>query len=195
MYIAWSGEFLIRRLEKPNKSAQDPDQETHPAESIPGGPPHDSPPTDPKFYELIIDNDSGTYRPEASLLPVLQKFLEKNFVGLQVVTMACDDKKLDKIKEEQVKTKKEEGEQRVFGQQSVSSSISSSDASDLEERAVGGEAYKGKVDKGVEVLQGPKEAIMGKLPGKGKREREKREEQDDDQVADAETRDQGEKTG
>jgi len=44
IYIACSGEFFIRRLLKPNKSVDDPDQKTHPNQDIPGGPPNAPPP-------------------------------------------------------------------------------------------------------------------------------------------------------
>jgi hypothetical protein len=63
IYIACSGEFFIRRLSQPDKPADAPGQKTHPNTDIPGGPPDAPPPKDPKNYEVVIDNDSGTYRP------------------------------------------------------------------------------------------------------------------------------------
>ncbi|WVQ84085.1 hypothetical protein IAT38_006230 [Cryptococcus sp. DSM 104549] len=175
IFIAWSGEFLIRRLSNPNKSPDDPSQHTHPTESLPGGPPDAPPPKDPEHYELIIDNDSGTYRPDASLIPVLTKFLKRNLPGLKVRVMACDDEKLIKIKDGQRKAKKKEGDHMVYGQQSVSSlgsGVSSSDADELEERArafddddEGGVGGQGPLAKGVDALQDPKGTLEGVIPG------------------------------
>lgn len=82
--------------------------------------------------------------------------------------MACDDKKLEKIKEEQKKIKKEEGNNMIIGQQSDTSSISSSDVDDLNERAEGGAGFVGTFDRGAEALSDPKGALAGMLPGKGK---------------------------
>ncbi|WVQ69037.1 uncharacterized protein L199_007249 [Kwoniella botswanensis] len=195
-YIAWSGEFLIRRLAHPDQSST----ATHPPDPVSGGPPEDDPPKDPSRYELIIDNDSGTYRPDKKLIPVLTDFLKKNFVGMRVRVMACDDDKLSKIKDDQRKVKSKEGDHMVFGQtSSVSSladgdggSISSSDEEDLERRAraqdeaQGEGTTKGKLDKGVEALENPKDTlkeavddVKDKSGRTGKKEREKAEERDD----------------
>jgi hypothetical protein len=173
---------LVRRLAHPNESAEDPDQRTHPAEDVPGGPPNEAPPKDPRFYELVIDNDSGTYRPDKQFLPLLRKFLERNLVGLQVLTKACDDDELDKIKEEQKKVKTKEGDHRVYGQASDAGSISSSEADDLEDRARedGEAAAPSKVEKTAEVLGKPKEAVKKVIPGEQSRlEREHAEERED----------------
>ncbi|KAK8048127.1 hypothetical protein PG994_009857 [Apiospora phragmitis] len=136
-YIACSGEFLIRRLKKPTASADpDPKQPTHPRDAeVPGGPPHDKPPTRPEYYQLVIDNDSGTYRPDASVLPDLQKFLEMNFPGLGIVTLACNDEEDQKLKEQQREVKKNEGQNvhMVLNRSPSSSSLSSDDISDLDE--------------------------------------------------------------
>lgn len=191
IYIAFSGEFLIRRLKEPHKSASSPEQETHPADDVPGGPPDDDPPKHAKHYELIIDNDSGTYRPDKSLLPVLHDFLKKNFPDLHVQTYACDDKELEKIKKEQTETKSREGDHMVFGQQSDASSISSSEASDLADRAdaydadgaaAQGDANKGVLGKTVEGLEKPKQFAKRAIPNglKERAQREKREEEADE---------------
>ncbi|KAK7949446.1 hypothetical protein PG988_016085 [Apiospora saccharicola] len=142
-YIACSGEFLIRRLKKPisdkhkdQKNSAELDQPTHPSDpELPGGPPHETPPTRPEYYQLVIDNDSGTYRPDASVLPELQKFLEKNFPGLGIVTLACDDEEDQKLKEQQREIKKNEGENihMVLNRSPSSSSFSSDDVSDLDD--------------------------------------------------------------
>ena len=167
IYIAWSGEFLIRRLAKPRKRAEDPDQQTHPAEDVPGGPPNADPPKDPKHYELVIDNDSGTYRPDASLLPIFKKFLKRNFPNLHIVVKACDDDKLKKIKEDQLKIKKKEGDHLVFGQGSDSGSISSSDEEELNARADQEGYVATGAEKAFEAISHPGQAFKSAL-GKGK---------------------------
>jgi hypothetical protein len=86
IYIACSGEFFVRRLKHPKKSTDAPDQATHPNADFPGGLPNAPPPENPENYELVIDNDSGTYRPKGELLPLLKDFLNQSFPGLHVVT-------------------------------------------------------------------------------------------------------------
>ncbi|KAL8808356.1 MAG: hypothetical protein Q9182_000176 [Xanthomendoza sp. 2 TL-2023] len=135
IYIAFSGEFFIRRLKAPHKEPFDSAQETHPAQDVGGGPPHADPPSDPAYYALYIDNDSGTYRPSAKLLPLLKEFMHKNFPGLKVVTLDCqaDEERMGKLKKEQRDRKKAEGKGMVY-MQDDRSSLSSSDEEELEER-------------------------------------------------------------
>ena len=77
---------------------------------------------DPRNFVLIIDNDSGTYRPDAKTLPSLQKYLASNLLGLKVKAMACDDEKLKKWKEEQKPKKQFVKAMRVVETSSSSSS-------------------------------------------------------------------------
>jgi len=135
-YIACSGEFFIRRMKKPTaEDDPEPSQPTHPGDSVPGGPPHDTPPLDPSYYQLVIDNDSGTYRPDKSILPYLKSFLEHNFPGLGVITMHCADKELEKLKKNQIDIKKKEGKtvNMVLNRSPSASSFSSDDESRLED--------------------------------------------------------------
>ncbi|OAA59910.1 c2 domain containing protein [Niveomyces insectorum RCEF 264] len=133
-YTAFSGEFFIRRLAEPSGTA-DPvtPGPTHPSTPIPGGPPLEPPPHQPGYYQLIIDNDSGTYRPDKSLLPLLKEFLAKNFPGLGIAAMHWEDKTLQDMKKAQHESKKSEGPgiQMVINHSPSNSSLSSSDESRL----------------------------------------------------------------
>ena len=69
-YTAFSGEFFVRRLKHHNRAPPEEGghNKSHPPDDIQGGPPKEDPKNDPSYYELIIDNDSGTYRPNPELL-------------------------------------------------------------------------------------------------------------------------------
>ncbi|KAF2239173.1 hypothetical protein EV356DRAFT_439148 [Viridothelium virens] len=151
IYIAFSGEFFIRRLKHPHRpntssssaassspSSSSSPNPTHPPHDISGGPPKDDPPKDPAYYELVIDNDSGTYRPNAAKLPVLRQYLESRLPGLKIMTLDCqkDEKKMGEMKDEQRQRKKAEGNQVVYTQRR-SGSISSSDEEDLDDVEAG----------------------------------------------------------
>lgn len=50
-------------------------------------------------WQLVIDNNSGTYSPDKGMLHVLKGFLEFNFPGLQVVTHDFNDQELKDSRE------------------------------------------------------------------------------------------------
>lgn len=150
VYIAYSGEFFIRRLKHPKRPpppepvessseshppAHKPNEE-HPPADIEEEGDHDH---DPRYYELVIDNDSGTYRPEATMLPVLKRFLAEQLPGLHILTLDCnkDADKQQRMKKEQRERKKREGEGIIFTQGNRSSSISSSDEDELDQIQAG----------------------------------------------------------
>ncbi|KAG9767437.1 hypothetical protein KCU85_g3198, partial [Aureobasidium melanogenum] len=198
IYIAFSGEFFIRRLKYKNKppppdpadtgsgaSSDDGDlhndgtNESHPPHDLNNGPPNEEPPKDPAHYQLVIDNDSGTYRPNAKMLPLLKKFLAANLPGLHIQTLDCqkDEKKMNRMKQAQRDRKKKEGDHIVYAQAgSDASSISSSDeeqldaleqsAVDQEDQNERGLAYQLKQDAG---LRGKAkvEHLKRNIPGPG----------------------------
>ncbi|KAI5122779.1 hypothetical protein M0805_000123 [Coniferiporia weirii] len=95
--VAYAGEFFVRRIyDSKDTGTQDeePDEETD---------------DDPLHYELVIDNDSGTYRPPQETLPILQAWLEddQRLGGLgRVTAMHCGDEKLQEMKRERKELKK-----------------------------------------------------------------------------------------
>jgi hypothetical protein len=153
IYVAFSGEFFIRRLKYPNRDPPEEggDNPTSPPDDIKGGPSDEMLHKNPRYFELVIDNDSGTYRPNAKLLPQLRALMEKNFPGLHVTTLDSqgDAERMAEMKQEQRDRKKKEGDHIVYKQLLRNSSISSSDEEDLDRLEEAGEPSDSHVVKQV----------------------------------------------
>lgn len=155
-YIACSGEFFVRHVAEP-KHANGADDASHQAGAV-----HDDdspPPHDPSHYQLTIDNDSGTYRPDKSILPLLQHFLSENFPGLNIRAMDCGDDELVQLKKEQAEVKKSKGPRinMVLNRSPSSSSFSSDDESRLSDLDAGGRApRRSKKERAWEVVEDPR---------------------------------------
>ncbi|RMZ88248.1 hypothetical protein DV736_g4531, partial [Chaetothyriales sp. CBS 134916] len=105
------------------------------------------PAKEPLQYELIIDNDSGTYRPNAKMLPLLRDYMASNFPGLKVITLDCqaDEERMQKLKSEQREFKKKSGASMTYLQNRSLSSISSSDVDNLNDRSRDGQIHESMV--------------------------------------------------
>lgn len=170
-YIACSGEFLIRRHKHGHRQREDhlePEisREHRPSTSAGSAAKKGAP--DPSDYQLIIDNDSGTYRPDKRILPDLKGFLERNFPGLKIATMDCGDEHLKKIKEEQLAEKKRRGQILNVVMNRSMSSISSAE-SELDDRDATWETGQpSKREAAYAAIEDPakvKEAVQRIVPG------------------------------
>ena len=181
-YIAYSGEFFIRRLKSPYKKDNPLDQQTHPPTNLSGGPPDDEPPKDPAYYCLVIDNDSGTYRPAAEYLDKLKAFMQRNLPGMKIITLDCngDKERMEAMKKEQRQRKKTESNGAAFIQDD-GDSLSSSDEEELDWRGTHSDEeeghQQGKLEKVREKVAEPKNAV--EEWAQGDREREERETEED----------------
>lgn len=150
-YVAFSGEFFIRRAK-----ACEPSEKVRNSDDTLDGPSSDAPPSNPSCYELIIDNDSGTYRPNKDMLDTLKGYLERNFPGIKVIVMDCGSDELQDMKKAQRETQKGEPVMQYMMNHSQSS-ISSAE-SDLDSRVKKGtdKAHKSKREKALQAVEDPK---------------------------------------
>ena len=172
IYIAFSGEFFIRRLKHPHTERSDTADPEHALLPPAAEPEVDERPKsaddshDPHHYELVIDNDSGTYRPNAKLLPELKHFFATRLPGLRVATLDCqaDEEKMGKLKNEQREKKKKtrEGQMTYMQNNSSDSSLSSSDEEQLDGEANEGSGggVKGSLKKKVDSVRQPQKKFM-----------------------------------
>ena len=59
----------------------------------------DDTPDDAVEWEIVVDNNSGTYSPDPKLLPSLKGLLEHNFPGLKFVALDFKDPELERSRE------------------------------------------------------------------------------------------------
>ncbi|KAJ5097590.1 hypothetical protein N7456_008311 [Penicillium angulare] len=183
IYIAYSGEFFVRRrIHRQRRSSPSSRTANNETDSFPVE--EDDEPleevqqisTEPSDYELFIDNDSGTYRPNAEKLHLLKEFIASNFVGLNVTTLDCqaDAERMGQLKNEQREVKKSQGQLITYLQQSsVSSlSISSSDEDELNERT-GQKAPRGDLHRKVHEMRDVKGQMMKWVEADGHANRSK----------------------
>ncbi|KAL4811555.1 C2 domain protein [Aspergillus unguis] len=141
VYIAYSGEFFLRRRKQHRRVTSSVSNRSSMEYVVDNDGEEVEVSTDPSGYELFIDNDSGTYRPNAKYLPLLKQFFSSNFPDLHITTLDCqaDAERMQELKNEQRELKHSAGGQMAFLQQrsrsSSSLSISSSDEDELNERS------------------------------------------------------------
>lgn len=155
IYIAFSGEFFVRLRKKhsrrlrqsitsvdsrPSRDSRDSrDEDDGELESDTVDHDTDKEPVgDCTAYELIIDNDSGTYRPNADKLPLLREYMSMNFPGLHITTLDCqkDEERMNRLKDHRRAEKQRARENIVYTQQmgDSASSLSSSDEEEMRDR-------------------------------------------------------------
>jgi hypothetical protein len=152
IYTACSGEFFVRRYhrrdERPHhEDSSSPVETSQVLPESPDGQESVEDTADPTKYELVIDNDSGTYRPNPKCLPVFREFLASNFLGLHITTIDCqaDEELMGRLKEERRREKAQSKEQIMYTQRNnrSDSSLSSSDEEDMTRRAGGAPTHMG----------------------------------------------------
>jgi hypothetical protein len=164
IYIAYSGEFFVGRRRHHHHhhrhhGAQSSESDIYRSSvDIPT-----DVSTNPADYELFIDNDSGTYRPNPQYLHLLRDFVSANFPGLHVSTLDCvaDAEQMKEMKDERREFKKKEGLQMTFLQQSSSSlSISSSEEEELDERSGLSQKQRGELSRKARDMRDVKGQVM-----------------------------------
>ncbi|GJC83377.1 highly reducing polyketide synthase gloL [Colletotrichum liriopes] len=157
-YIACSGEFFVRRLEKPDASDDpEPNEKTHPADDLSGGPRTATRPTTRR-----ITNCLSTTTPA-------RIGRTTNFPGLGIEVMHCEDEELQKLKKEQVEAKKKEGRMvnMVLARSPSSSSLSSTESAlqHMDEAGEDGPPVKSTTQKALDALEDPSSLKKMLKPG------------------------------
>ncbi|KAL2834513.1 hypothetical protein BDW59DRAFT_137991 [Aspergillus cavernicola] len=166
VYIAYSGEFFLRRHKHHHRISSLASNCSDTGCVIDSTGEEMEVSTDPSKYELFIDNDSGTYRPNADYLPLLKQFLSTSFPGLNITTLDCqaDEERMGELKSEQRELKNREGTQMAFLQQrsrsSSSLSLSSSDEEELNERSGLAQKRRGEFAQRVHDMRDVKGQVM-----------------------------------
>lgn len=146
------GASQFRQGHNRRRAAREAQFDVPPQETTLHGPDTRGRSIEPSDYELVIDNDSGTYRPDKELLPALAKYLAEQFGGLHVAVLSCTDDIDQKVKKKRLKAKAKRNDGTLYTQAgSSSSSLSSSDAEAFEE----GEHHKSAREKGLEFVSDP----------------------------------------
>lgn len=162
----------------------------------------EDPGPDPGDFELVIDNDSGTYRPHVSTLPYLKDFLEKNLPGLKIRVENCADDRVQEEKKAQREIKKGHRMQVLQRHGSNSSGgWSSSDEERFERLELGDEGDEGgrrrgwkaksKRERVVDAVEDP-EAVVKGLMDRRREEKERKEHSKDHKAKD---KDKGNQNG
>ncbi|KAG9117689.1 hypothetical protein FRC07_007358 [Ceratobasidium sp. 392] len=186
-YIAYSGEMFVRRIgtrgwEDDEKEDADARADAKQDGSKDGDSKVKKHP--PSQYELVIDNDSGTYRPDKKLLSLLAEFLgcEANLGGPgglgKITTMDGFDEGLKDTKKRRAEAKKsqsgsEGGETRQVQARrgsSVSSigSMSSGEVEQAIRKGAQGQEQQGEDANGEANQGGAEMNSVGKAMGEGK---------------------------
>ena len=136
---------------------------------------------DPEDFELIIDNDSGTYRPNKEVMPSLVPWLEKNFPGLKITFKDCGDDKLQEEKKKQREIKKGGKNVQILQRSGSGSSGWSSDQERLsrmggdDEGKAGDWKNKGRRERIVDAVEDPEKVVKSLLNKRREKKKGKEE--------------------
>lgn len=137
--VCYAGEFFVRRICDGSEDNEDGREDVE----------DDPEDRDPKHYELVIDNNSGTYRPPKETLPTLQAWFAdpRRLGGLgRVTAMDGFDKKLEKMKTDRKELKK-----RLAGGELPKRTVAMRHGSSASSLRIGGRKYSsGEVERMVE---------------------------------------------